>query len=95
MPSTEATSASSSSVSSRASVTRAKPSFCRVSTPARLWTASWVLECSLSDGKCRRTTRATPRSWTMTASAPMSATAPTVSMRPDSSRSATSVLIAT
>ena len=62
----------SSRVSSRASTTRAKPSSSASFAPAGEWTAIWVEAWSGISGANRRTSAATPQSWTIIASTPAS-----------------------
>ena len=55
---------------SRASTTREKPSSLACQAPEILWTVSWVEACSGISGAALRTSAATPRSCTISASMP-------------------------
>ena len=78
--------------SSRASTTRVNPSSFMASTPSRLCATSCVEAWSSSSGKFSRTIRATPRSCTMSASGPMSASSARASTADGSWSSSTTVL---
>ena len=72
-------------LSSRARITRAKPSSAISSAPSRVWTLIWVEAWRGSSGAMRRHRPAVAMSWQMTASAPLAATARTAAARASSS----------
>ena len=72
-------------LSSRARMTRAKPSSAIFSAPSRVWTLIWVEAWRGSWGAMRRQSSAAAISWQMTASAPLAATARTAAARASSS----------
>ena len=72
-------------LSSRARITRLKPSSAISSAPSSVWTLIWVEAWRGSPGAMRRHRSATAMSWQMTASAPLAATARTAAARFSSS----------
>ena len=79
-------------VISRANTTREKPSCRRAVTPANEWTASCVLACNASFGKCFRIRAAIPKSCTINPSGCSSFSSASESIASDSSFSCTTVL---
>ena len=81
-----------SSDSSRASTTRSMPSGSAPRMHSALVSVICVEACSGNSGQIARTSRAAPRSWTMTASTPAATARRTVCSNAANSRQKTSVL---
>ena len=79
MPQFRVMASTSGRLSSRASTTRVKPRSFSSSAPCRVWTLIWVEPWRGSSGAISPMSFATARSWQMTASAPLAATARTAS----------------
>ena len=77
--------------SSRESTTRLMPRSAHCLTPSREWTVIWVEPWMARSGTVWRSIRATPRSWTITASIPMSLAWAATWAAPGSSRSVSRV----